>query len=43
MHNFYYINIEIDISEKSMINLVEMDEKVTLSDQMEEENLSNVI
>jgi heme-degrading monooxygenase HmoA len=26
-----------------MIKLVEMDEKVTLSDQMEEENLSNVI
>ena len=42
MHNFYYINIEIDSSEKSMINLVEMDEKITLSDQMEE-NVSNVI
>jgi hypothetical protein len=42
MHNFYYINIEIDSSEKSMINLVEMDEKITLSNQMEE-NISNVI
>jgi heme-degrading monooxygenase HmoA len=42
MHNFYYINIEINSSEKSMINLVEMDEKATLSDQMEE-NVSNVI
>jgi heme-degrading monooxygenase HmoA len=42
MHNFYYINIEINSSEKSMINLIEMDEKVTLSDQMEE-NVSNVI
>ena len=42
MHNFYYINIEINSSEKSMIKLVEMDEKVTLSAQMEE-NVSNVI
>jgi heme-degrading monooxygenase HmoA len=42
MHNFYYINIEIDSSGKSMINLVEMDEKITLSNQMEE-NISNVI
>src|SRR5215218_6920185 len=42
MHNFYYINIKIDSSEKSMINLVEMDEKITLSNQMEE-NISNVI
>jgi heme-degrading monooxygenase HmoA len=41
-HNFYYINIEINSSEISMINLIEMDEKVTLSDQMEE-NVSNVI
>ena len=42
MHNFYYITIEIDSSKKSMINLVEMDEKITLSNQMEE-NVSNVI
>jgi hypothetical protein len=42
MYNFYYINIEINSSEKSMIKLVEMDEKVTLSDQMEE-NVNNVI
>jgi hypothetical protein len=42
MHNFYYINIEINSSEKSMIKLVEMNEKVTLSDQMEE-NVNNVI
>jgi heme-degrading monooxygenase HmoA len=43
MHNFYYINIEINSSEKSMIKLVEMDEKVTLSEQMEEKNVGSVI